>query len=252
MVNKSRLLIAFWLALAVLGLALCYWQLGRAQEKSRMTELRQARSEVLVLGQAPGNTPGHASGHAVIQALGQGIRFSVQQSADSLDQQRLLLSGKWLLDKTIFLDNRAFEGRAGVHVLTPLLLSDQSMIWVNRGWMEKPPGITKGLSAPAAPAAENLSAIALSSVMKRIELTSDPGQLRQGAVWQNFDWEASRQWLSGPVWPVIAWQADDNGDGLVRKIPEVRSDVPKHLGYAAQWFLLTLVALFFAWRQRHA
>lgn len=242
MVNKSRLLIVFWLALAVLGLALCYWQLGRAQEKSRMTELRQARSEVLILGEAPGQTAG--------QTAGRSIRFSGEQSADSLDQQRVLLSGKWLLDKTIFLDNRAFEGRAGVHVLTPLLLSDQSMIWVNRGWMEKPPGITKGLSAPVAPAAQNLSAVTLSSVMKRIELTTDPSQLRQGAVWQNFDWQASRQWLTSPVWPVIAWQADDNGDGLVRKIPEVTSDVPKHLGYAAQWFLLTLVALFFAWRMR--
>ena len=28
------------------------------------------------------------------------------------------------------------------------------------------------------------------------------------------------------------------------------ADVPKHMGYAAQWFLLTALALFFAWRLR--
>ena len=31
-------------------------------------------------------------------------------------------------------------------------------------------------------------------------------------------------------------------------LPEVASDVPKHLGYALQWFLMSAVALFFAWR----
>ncbi len=90
----------------------------------------------------------------------------------------------------------------------------------------------------------------LGSVMRRMELSSNPAQLRQGRLWQNFDWDAAQEWLPGDAWPVIAWQTSDNDDGLARAVPEVRSDVSKHMGYAIQWFLLTALALFFAWRLR--
>jgi cytochrome oxidase assembly protein ShyY1 len=56
--------------------------------------------------------------------------------------------------------------------------------------------------------------------------------------------------MPAETWPVIVWQTSENGDGLRRRVPEVTGDVPKHLGYALQWFLMGLVALFFAWRLR--
>jgi cytochrome oxidase assembly protein ShyY1 len=95
-----------------------------------------------------------------------------------------------------------------------------------------------------------MAGVALASVMRRMELSSAPQDLRDGNVWQNFDWDAANTWLKGNVWPVIVWQADDTADGLRRKLPEVSSDVPKHLGYALQWFLMSAAALFFAWRLR--
>jgi cytochrome oxidase assembly protein ShyY1 len=93
-----------------------------------------------------------------------------------------------------------------------------------------------------------MTGVALASVMRRIELSADPQQLRQGLVWQNFDWALAQEWISGRVWPVIVWQTSDNGDGLMRRVPEVAGDIPKHIGYALQWFLMSAVALFFAWR----
>jgi surfeit locus 1 family protein len=214
--------------LALVGVGLGVWQLGRADEKKAMTALRSERAQIL--------------------NLGSDYLWRSGQDAQSLDQQRVRVSGQWRFDQTLFLDNRAWEGQAGAHVLTPLMLSDQSMVWVNRGWIPKPPGVSVVPEIPKAPPAAALEGVALASVMKRMELSRDPAALRRDAVWQNFDWDAARDRLPGNVWPVIVWQTTDNNDGLRRRVPEVSSDVPKHLGYAAQWFLMSAVALFFAWR----
>jgi surfeit locus 1 family protein len=135
-------------------------------------------------------------------------------------------------------------------VLTPIVLPDSSRVWVNRGWMPKPPGVNQ-VVIPAAADGTHLEGLALASVMKRIELgKQDPGQGADN-VWQNFDWQASQQRIGDDrVWPVIVWQITETSDGLLRRLPEVGDDVSKHLGYAMQWFLICLACLFFAFRLR--
>jgi surfeit locus 1 family protein len=220
--------VALMLAAVAVGLGL--WQLGRASEKQSIMDLRSVRD------------------HPV--ALGQGLPWRAGLQPGDLDQQRVVLTGRWLPDASVALDNRAWQGRPGVHVLTPLVLSDGSMVWVNRGWMPKAPAAPlENIPQPASEAAF-IEGVALASVMRRIELSSDPASLRQGNLWQNFDWAAAADRVSNHAWPVIVWQTSDNGDGLMRSIPELKSDVPKHLGYALQWFLLALAALVFAWRLR--
>jgi surfeit locus 1 family protein len=228
MVIKSRLGAIVAVALAGTAFALCAWQLGRAAEKQAMIDLRTDRAQVVTLSRHSNQTA----------------------DAPALDQQRVRLTGRWLLDRSVFLDNRGWEGQAGVHVLTPLALADDSVVWVNRGWLARQPGVAAAPEVPVAPPPQDLEGVALASVMRRMELSKDPEALRQGAVWQNFDWESARARMPAETWPVIVWQTSENGDGLRRKVPEVTDDVPKHLGYALQWFLMGLVALFFAWRLR--
>jgi surfeit locus 1 family protein len=231
MVIKTRSWIATIVALglALLAIGLGAWQLGRADEKRDMILRAQARATPVAIGQA--------------------LPWQSGLSSDTLDQQRVLLSGTWLFEKTIALDNRGWQGQAGVHVLTPLQLADKSIVWVNRGWLAKAPAAPLGAIPQALPA-QALEGIALASVMKRMELSSNPQALRSGNLWQNFDWQAAGEWLPGNVWPVIVWQAQDNGDGLKRELPDVGDDVSMHQGYAFQWFLMSLAALFFAWRLR--
>lgn len=226
----SWLAVIVALCLAFAGIGLGVWQLGRAQEKQELTDRRLDRSQLMEPGEVR--------------------RWHPKMTADDLDQQRVRITGRWLHDKTIALDNRAKDGQAGVHVLTPVLLNDLSILWVNRGWLPKPPGVTALPEIPVPNDPIGLEAVMLGSVMRRMELSSNPSQLRQGRLWQNFDWQAAEEWLPGDAWPVIAWQTSDNNDGLTRAVPEVRSDVAKHMGYAVQWFLLTALALFFAWRLR--
>jgi surfeit locus 1 family protein len=231
MVIKTRSWIAtiVAIALALVAISLGVWQIGRADEKRDMILRAQERA-----------TP---------VAIGQNLPWQSGLSADAFDQQQVLLSGRWLFEKTIALDNRGWQGQAGVHVLTPLELPDGSFVWVNRGWLAKAPAAPLG-DIPQALPAQALEGMALASVMKRMELSSRPEALRSGNLWQNFDWQAASDWLPENTWPVIVWQAQDNGDGLKREIPDVGDDVSMHQGYAFQWFLMSLAALFFAWRLR--
>nr|UOZ96257.1 hypothetical protein NCPCFENI_00149 [Cupriavidus sp.] len=239
------------LLLAGLGLALGVWQWQRSLYKLDLAEKRaRVQASVMQLGK---------DSAALWQA---------DISAQAWDQQTVRLTGVWKQDRQIYLDNRAHEGRAGVHVLTPLHLPDGSLVWVNRGWAPRMPGSAIGSSAdqaaqgfvtgqahPAPEGSQTLQAVGQASLMRRIELSQDPKALRQGALWQNFDPEAAAQWLNGTadgqlrVWPLIFWQTSEADDGLVRSLPKVGADaVAVHRGYALQWWLLMLVALFFAWR----
>jgi len=87
-----------FLGLAATAIQLGLWQLGRADEKQAMIDLRADR-------QAPA-------------ALGSPDRpWRVGIGPLDLDQQRVMLTGKWLLAESVALDNRAWEGRAGVPAL---------------------------------------------------------------------------------------------------------------------------------------
>ena len=236
MVNKSLgrswAAVLVFLGLAIVGVQLAFWQLGRVDEKQAMIDQRAERRAPIEIG-----------------SIESKLQWKPDLSPQALDQQAVVLRGQWLNDASIALDNRAWEGRAGVHILTPMLLADGSHVWINRGWMAKAPGLTQ-VQIPPAEATKAIEGTALASVMKRMELASQDPQAHGGNVWQNFDWEFSRQRVNGRVWPVIVWQTSPAGDGLLKKVPEVTSDVPKHLGYALQWTLLSVLCLYFAWRLR--
>jgi surfeit locus 1 family protein len=242
MVNKKtgaglwRATIIFTL-LAAIAISLGIWQLGRAAEKRAIIDAGVNRVSAMKIGQ-------------------QGASWAPALTSAELDQQQVTLDGRWLIAQSIALDNRSLDGRFGVHVLTPLQLADGSVVWVNRGWMPSRPGQSQAPPLPRVPDAASLSGVAQASVMRRMELSSDAAALRASNLWQNFDWDAAAARLaqagleSRRVWPVIVWQSGENADGLIRRIPQVSNDPPKHLGYALQWFLMAVVALFFAWRMR--
>ena len=91
---KAWIAVAVALSLAILGVGLGVWQLGRADDKRSMVNARSERQLALALGLDQPWKPGLA--------------------AQSLDQQVVTLTGQWLHDRSIVLDNRAWEGRAGV------------------------------------------------------------------------------------------------------------------------------------------
>ena len=252
--RTMRLNLASGLALLVtlLTMSLGFWQWNRSLEKQAIFEAIERQA--------------HQS-HAQAPTLGQSMTWQLGQPAQDLDRREVVIRGLWLPDTTFYLDNRLLNGKPGVNVLTAMALPDQSLVWVNRGWAPKPPGLDNpraqslmsgGQHLPEEVAAD-IRAIGLASLLQRLELSSDPQSLRQGALWQNVDWTAATQRLANSaalkttqrdrVWPLIFWQTSDTPDGLLRQVPAPPSDaVDKHRGYAFQWWMMSLAALVFAWR----
>ena len=53
--------------------------------------------------------------------------------------QRIAVVGEFLPERTVLLDNKVRNHRAGYEVVAPLRLADGIHVLVNRGWIEAPP-----------------------------------------------------------------------------------------------------------------
>jgi surfeit locus 1 family protein len=96
--------------LAAVFLRLGLWQLERKAEKAALFErFEQAPSMELA------------------QALSAGRPFTLVTALGRYDPERHIL-----------LDNKIWQGRAGVHVLTPFRLESGPTLLVNRGWLPMP------------------------------------------------------------------------------------------------------------------
>ena len=90
------------------------WQLQRLQWKNDLISSFEARSRADAIA-----IPG------------------VNDELDDLEFRSLALDGVFQHDMETFLTGRTYEGNAGFHVVTPLLLDDGRIILVNRGWVSE-------------------------------------------------------------------------------------------------------------------
>lgn len=234
------------LALVVIGVLLCIWQIGRAYEK------RALQADLAASISTPAD------------------RQRIDGLVQPVDRQTVLLEGEWIAGSILYLDNRALAGRAGVHALQALRLRDGRVAWVNRGWLPKAPGeidprrqeFEKGLVGVATGSLAHQPAIAFLDDMKRLELGPDTASEGLSHLWQNFDLGQATNRLralgeSGKVLPAVFWlvpaeakpSAGFSPDIPNAQLPPVADDAEsQHWGYALQWSLLSLAAAVFAYR----
>ncbi len=223
----------FWLAscvsllLFMLGLALGQWQLGRAAQK---TALHDAIAE----------------SHAKPQLDNKG--FLALLTKGDVVYRRVSLTGRWLHDATVFLDNRAMNERVGFVVVTPLRLEPTGqVVLVQRGWVAR--NFVDRLALP--------KIVSPSSVLQIEGMVAPPpsrhfdlGGADDGRIRQNLDPNTYGSALGLDLVPVSVQQTDDERDGLSRNWPQPDTGVDTHYGYAFQWFTLSgLVALYYLWFQ---
>ncbi|NBW52068.1 MAG: SURF1 family protein [Betaproteobacteria bacterium] len=246
---------AVMVALALLTASLGVWQWSRSLEKQTLLNHVRAQQE---------------SFKATQPLLGVRPRLAEVSQPATLDRLPVTIRGRWIPNTTLYLDNRTVDARTGVQVLTALALPDGSVAWVNRGFAPKQPGLSdpqrEGLLSgevflPTSKGEVDLTVVGLTDLFQRLELSRDEAALMQGALWQNLHWDLLKARLrektmrEQPVWPLIFWQTQDLDEPLIQRIPEPKTeDVSKHRGYAVQWWLMALVALWFARRlaQSHA
>lgn len=213
--------------LFVLGLELGQWQLGRAAQKIALRN-------------------GIAENQAKPQLDNEGF-LALLNTGEAL-YRRVSLTGRWLADATVFLDNRTMNERVGFVVVTPLRLEPTGqVVLVQRGW-----AVRNFVDRQALP-----KIVSPSSVVQIEGMVASPpsrhfdlGGADDGPIRQNLDLKTYGEVLGLGLAPVSVQQTGDQSDGLFRnwQLPDIGVDT--HYGYAFQWFTLSgLVALYYLWFQ---
>ncbi len=221
---------------ALLGAALTarlgFWQLDRAAQKQAMQSALDERSRLRVL---------QATDLARDPA-----------TAATQHHRSVRMHGRWLAERTVALENRPLNGRAGFIVVTPLALeAGAGHVLVQRGWVARDASERSRLPALTTPGGVVEVQGRVAAAPSR--LFDFAGPVASGPIRQNLDLAEFAAEIGFALRPLSVLQVDDaenRGDGLVREWPAPALDVHKHYGYAAQWFALAmLITGLYVWFQ---
>lgn len=223
MTARGWLVLAATVLAAALTARLGFWQLDRAGQKLQLQAAIDAQADRAVLGNA--------------------------ELGDAALHRRVALRGRWLSERTVWLDNRPMDGRAGFYVVTPLQLSGRAdAILVQRGWAPRDAADRSRLPPLATPAGEVLVQGRLAASPSRLY---ELGEGQTGAIRQNLDPVAFGRESGLALLSFTVVQTDAGADdGLLRHWPAPDFGLHKHYGYAFQWFALcALILILYVWFQ---
>lgn len=204
------------LLVCLLTISLGNWQTRRAEQKMTLQAQLDAyaRSQPMELGQMP-------------------------LEATTVAQRPVKTRGKFLGDRTLFIDNRVHHGTPGYHVVTPLRIDGGQMhVLVNRGWIAAGPSRSQ-LPHVSTPESEVvIEGLAVVPQGHPYELGPDAteGPLRQNLVPGRVAVEMKLM-----IQPIVVLQTSAAEDGLLRDWPKPDAGVNTHRAYALQWYVMAVV-----------
>ncbi len=165
---------------------------------------------------------------------------------DDVEYRTVRVKGEFLPDWPVYLDNRPYQGAAGLYVLMPFRIDGSNMhVLVARGWVPRNPAERTRLPAIPTPAGIiTVQGLARRNPGKLLQFGQQDA-LRPGAILQNLDVAGFAQASGLQMQPFLLEQTSALPDGLIRDWPLPSIGIDKHRGYAFQWFALTAVAFIF-------
>src|SRR6266540_5410186 len=209
------------LALIALCARLGVWQLDRAGQKEKLKAAVESAATAPVLDLNPGTEFFPA------------LRF-----------RRIVVKGRFEPDRQILLDNQIHEGRAGVHVLTPLRMRDsETRVLIDRGWIALEPSRTHLPDADVPRGEVEVHGIIDTARPRPFMLgaASRPGPA-WGRLWPYLDLDYFSKYAGYAVKPYLIRQDPADAHGYVRVLPAVEMTSAMHVGYAIQWFGFAVAA----------
>jgi len=210
-------------------IALGFWQLDRAQEKTDIAQQERQR------------------------AMAPAVSLTDLMAVADRDRafRKVMLSGHYVQDAVIFLDNQIRDGRYG-HDVYGLFYdrSSEQYVLLNRGWVS---GDSSRRSLPEVdvPSEDfDLSATAYVPPGEPYLLAQDQfAELQWPLLVQTAASDALQQLLqqefAGRVFATELRLAVDEPTGFRRDWPVVNVSPEKHQGYALQWFTMAAALLLF-------
>jgi len=212
----------FILLLMGVMIRLGFWQLDRlAQRRAANAELLQAlESDPLVL------TGDFASDGELTPLL----------------NRRVTATGQYDFSQQLALKVQNWQGRAGIHLIAPLVLDEETAVLVDRGW------IPDADAAPESWAAYDetgpITIDGYAALSQTLSRTAVPPPATPQQEWFRVDIAAIQPQMPYRLLSIYILQSptDDNSELPYRAEPEIDLSEGPHLSYAIQWFLFTLIA----------
>ncbi|GAB3628652.1 SURF1 family protein [Pandoraea terrae] len=197
--------------------ALGFWQYGRAQTRLA----HQARIErweaapVVPIGTEP-------------------------VSLADVEYHRVRISGQFLGNRVVYLDNRPRNEQPGFYVVMALEISPGHAVLVNRGWLPRDlRDRTAIMPYPTPQGAVTIDGIAQADPSRAFELGN--GSVAGTPIRQNLDVAAYAKETGLVLQPFVVMQTSALDDRLLRDWPAPASGANRNFGYMAQWFAMSLV-----------
>ena len=159
---------------------------------------------------------------------------------------RVRATGRYDPERHVLLDNKIYLGRAGVHVLTPFILEDGSVLLANRGWLPMPADRRSLPEIPTDGRNRSLSGHLRKPVTDGVRI-GEPDSFA-GGQWPRLvtylDLDEVEKALGTKISPkmLLLDAADPSGfEDREWKAAEMTAAV--HGAYAVQWFGLALAAI---------
>ena len=153
--------------------------------------------------------------------------------------QRIVVTGEFLAERTVLLDNKLRGGRAGYEVVAPLRLAEGIHVLVNRGWIAAPPRRDELPQVVTPPGRLRIEGVVLSHLPRTLKL----GDAQKGPVRQNVELKEFAAETGLTLQAFVIQQHSDTGDGLARDWPPPDAGIEKHQAYSFQWYSLAALAL---------
>ena len=161
------------------------------------------------------------------------------------DFDRIKVSGKYLPNKQILIENIPRGGRLGYFVISPFMMSaNGSTLLVNRGWVAKP---TDPETLPSISIEEKIRTVmGHAGHLPKIPIRPDPAFTQQNN-WPRVGRYPSISEIQNEIQvrplPIVLLLSPDSEDGFHRSWKPAVSGPRTHYGYALQWFTFSLVVI---------
>jgi cytochrome oxidase assembly protein ShyY1 len=164
----------------------------------------------------------------------------------AVEYRRVVVTGEFVSNWPLFLDNRPLEGRTGFVLLMPFRIAgSDDVVLVARGWVPRDPAVHDRVPQVATPSGRTtIEGLAILHPARVMELGKAPPP-RPGAIVQNVDPAGFAQASSLRTLPVLVEQTNADGSDLTRTWPAPAVDVDRNKGYAFQWYALAAMAFLF-------
>ncbi len=219
-------------ATLVLLIKLGWWQLDRAAEKQQLAQQYQQRAAQQLQWPLPS---GDLRGYG------------------------LQITGRWLSQYGLLLDNQVWQGAIGYRWLVPVEISpSQPWLLVDLGFVETGGNRQSLPSLPPLPKVSQLQGRLLQPGVNRLadQLLPEALVTPAGAAItrvQALNWQQLQQHWQQPIVAALLWLEQPQQLGFVKPWQPLNMGADKHRAYALQWFSLALALLIIVlvlWRKQ--